>query len=58
MKWTKEQEEIIEKMINESELIGYEQGREELLKEIINELKNKQFNDVWNGLKQLKKNKI
>ena len=41
VQWTKEQEEIIQTMIEESESIGYEQGREELLKEIIEDLRKK-----------------
>ena len=41
IEWTKEQEELIQKMIEESENIGYAQGRDDLLKEIIQELKKK-----------------
>jgi hypothetical protein len=36
--WTKEQEDIIGTMINESEGIGYTQGYDEAIKEIIREL--------------------
>lgn len=41
VEWTLEQEGIIKKMLEESEDIGYVQGREDLLKEIIRELKLK-----------------
>ena len=36
--WTKDQEEVIEKMIKESEDIGYVQGRDDSTKEILEEL--------------------
>lgn len=39
--WTNEQEKVIETMIKESEMIGYVQGRDDLLKEIISELRLK-----------------
>jgi len=45
IKWTEEQEKVIEKMIEESETIGYAQGRDDLLKEIISELKQKFIKD-------------
>ena len=41
VEWTKEQEEIIEKMNKESETIGYVEGRDDLLRELIGELKQK-----------------
>jgi len=44
IKWTKEQEEAIQKMLEESENIGYVQGRDDLLREIIAELKLKFIN--------------
>lgn len=44
IEWTKEQEEIIEKMINESENIGYAQGYDDAIKEIIRDLKLKFVN--------------
>lgn len=41
IEWTKEQEKIIEEMIKESENIGYVQGRDDMLREIIEELKRR-----------------
>jgi hypothetical protein len=38
---TKEQENIIEDMVKEAEDIGYVQGRDDLLREIIEELRRK-----------------
>lgn len=37
VEWTKEQAEIIDKMIRESETIGYAMGVDDTLKEIIQE---------------------
>lgn len=38
--WTKEQNEIISNMIKESENIGYVEGHDEAVKEIIQKLEN------------------
>jgi len=54
IKWTKEQEETIQKMLEESENIGYVQGRDDLLREIIAELKLK----FIKGNKDGNKNKL
>ena len=43
IKWTKEQEEIMETMIKESESIGYTQGYDDAIKELIKELESKIF---------------
>ena len=36
--WTKEQEEVLGKMIKESEAIGYTQGYDDAIKEVIKKL--------------------
>ena len=41
VEWTKEQEEVIDKIVEESENIGYVQGRDDLLKELIEDLRRK-----------------
>lgn len=46
IEWSREQEEIIDKMVEESETIGYVQGREDLLREIIRELKLKFIKEI------------
>ena len=43
IKWTDEQNEIIGKMIGESEMIGYTQGYDDAIKELIHELESKVF---------------
>jgi len=43
VEWTKEQEIIIEEMLKESEMIGYTQGHDEALKDLIDELKSKLY---------------
>ena len=43
IEWTREQEELIDSMIKEAENIGYIQGRDDLIKEIIEELRLKLF---------------
>ena len=48
--WTKEQEEVIDKMIKESEDIGYVQGRDDSTKEILDELEES-FKKIINELK-------
>lgn len=41
IEWTKEQTEIIDSMIKESETIGYAQGFDDAIEEMINDLKLK-----------------
>ena len=43
IKWTDEQTEIIGQMIKESEMIGWTQGYDEAVKELIQELETKIF---------------
>jgi len=46
IEWTKKQEETIEKMIEESEAIGYVNGYDDAIKEVIRELKIKFINKI------------
>lgn len=40
IKWTKEQEEILKQMIDESEIIGFSQGYEDATKDLIIKLES------------------
>lgn len=41
IEWTNEQQKLIDEMIKEAEDIGYVQGRDDLLREVIEELRLK-----------------
>lgn len=43
IKWTEEQEKLIDEMIHEAESIGYTQGWDDAIKEIIQELRQKVY---------------
>lgn len=43
IKWTIDQEKLIEEMIKEAESIGYTEGWDEAIRGIINELRNKLY---------------